>query len=236
MWNKKIGRKINSYGTLRNTNFLGLRNVARQISQPLRIVRGLSPFPNVKVVRHKYCDNFQFGAAGASGISYYQWRANSMYDPDYTGVGHQPMFRDEMAAQYQHYTILSSYIKVTFPPEQTNQQNICLYVDDDDSIPVNMTTAVEQHRYYSGVKLDKRHEPLQLTARYNAAKWEKTTNAGLMADDAKKTGVGSNPSDPVYFTCLRGNIVPNETLPILNAHVELFFVVAWRTPVDHTGS
>ena len=32
---------------------------------------------------------------------------NSIYDPDYTGTGHQPFFRDMWASQYDYYAVLS---------------------------------------------------------------------------------------------------------------------------------
>lgn len=51
-------------------------------------------------------------AAGA--LATYVLRANSIYDPDYTGLGHQPLGYDQLAALYNHYTVLSSTVKASF--------------------------------------------------------------------------------------------------------------------------
>lgn len=51
-------------------------------------------------------------AAGA--LSTYVFRANSIYDPDYTSTGHQPLGYDQLSALYNHYTVLSSTIKASF--------------------------------------------------------------------------------------------------------------------------
>ncbi len=42
----------------------------------------------------------------------YSFRANSIFDPDITGVGHQPKFHDQMALYYARYRVLASSIKV----------------------------------------------------------------------------------------------------------------------------
>lgn len=236
---KLVFRPAGAYRTLRSTRFAPLRLAAKAAKNPVRISRGLSPFPNTKVVRHKYCDIIQLPAAAVAGAyRYYQFRANSTFDPDYTGVGHQPMFRDEMAAQYNYYTCIGSYIKFTIPPEQTTAQTFMLWVDDEVTLPATFNDAAEQHRHYASLKLDKRNAPLKLRASYNAAKWNKTTLSGLMADDQQKVAVGSNPSSVAvkYFTLYSAPNSTSDTLAAINVHVELIQIVMWREPKDHTGS
>lgn len=35
----------------------------------------------------------------------WDWRLNSIYDPDYTGTGHQPMWYDQFSALYRKYRV-----------------------------------------------------------------------------------------------------------------------------------
>jgi len=42
----------------------------------------------------------------------YQWRTNSVYDPDYTNVGHQPYFRDQIAPLYRYYLVLGAKFRL----------------------------------------------------------------------------------------------------------------------------
>lgn len=236
---KIVVRPAGAFGTLRSTRFAPLKLAAKAARNPLRISRGLSPFPNTKLVRHKYCDIIQLPASVAAGAPrYYQFRANSTYDPDYTGVGHQPMFRDEMAAQYNYYTCIGSYIKFSIPPEQTQPQTFFLWVDDEQTVPASFNDSAEQHRHYASIKLDKRNAPLKLRASYNAARWNKTTLSGLMADDQQKVGVGLNPNTVAvkYFTLYSAPNNSSDTLPAINLHVELIQIVMWREPKDHAGS
>lgn len=46
------------------------------------------------------------------GISAQVFRANSLYDPDYTGTGHQPNGFDALMAAYDHFTVLATKIRV----------------------------------------------------------------------------------------------------------------------------
>jgi hypothetical protein len=50
-------------------------------------------------------------SAGAT-IQDHMYRLGSVYDPDYTGTGAQPMLFDQWAAIYTHYTVLSCHVTV----------------------------------------------------------------------------------------------------------------------------
>jgi len=226
-----IKRPMGAFGLYRGT-----RAMAVLRTQRYKIRRSLNPFPNTKICRHKYVDAVTVPAGGAAGVpTIYQFRANSMYDPDFTGVGHQPMFRDEMAAQYKYYTVINSAVRVSFPNTDNNTNNYLLWVDDDVNIPADGNTAMEQHSS-SLQRLNNRNTPFVLRAKYNAAAWNKTNRAGLMADDQQKTSSGSSPNQSKWYTIF---ISPQNATSIVAAHivkVELVFYTVWREPVDHIGS
>lgn len=227
-----------AYGSLRGTGFAPLRAFAKTLRNPVKISRGLNPFPNVKYVRHKYVDVITIPAGSSAGWpQLYQFRANSMYDPDYTGTGHQPLFRDEMAAQYNYYTVLSSFIKVLVPPENTQERNWTLFVDDEATVP-DAPAIFEQHRIKGAVKLDKRNTPLKLTCMYDAAKWNKTSVSSIMGENDQKVQKTANPGSATvkFYTLYAGPLNTSTTLDALKVTVEMFFFVAWREPVDHTVS
>lgn len=47
----------------------------------------------------------------AAGI--WQFSANCLYDPDVTGIGHQPMYYDNLMEVFKKYRVRKAYIKVT---------------------------------------------------------------------------------------------------------------------------
>lgn len=77
-----------------------------------KIPKAVGGFPIKKLVKLRYAQEIVLPGT-SNGIVQHQFRANSVYDPDFTGVGHQPMNYDRWAALYDHYTVMSSKCKVT---------------------------------------------------------------------------------------------------------------------------
>jgi hypothetical protein len=67
-------------------------------------------FPIEKRVTLRYSAE-QTLSAGAT-IQDHLYRLGSVYDPDYTGTGAQPMLFDQWAAIYSRYTVLSTHVTI----------------------------------------------------------------------------------------------------------------------------
>lgn len=50
----------------------------------------------------------------SGALSFYTFRMNGLYDPDYTGAGHQPQWFDQLAAVYRNYRVKGAKIFVDF--------------------------------------------------------------------------------------------------------------------------
>lgn len=71
----------------------------------------LGGFPKRMAVRLKYVQNFSLDAtSGAGAIQVF--RANSLYDPDYTSTGGQPSNRDKIATLFDRYTVVGAKLKL----------------------------------------------------------------------------------------------------------------------------
>lgn len=102
---RKTYRKTKRVFRGKRRRFLGSRKLVR------------SGFPAQCTVKLAYCDSISLDPiAGPDQFVYYIFRANSCYDPDYTGTGHQPMGFDEYMKLYDHYQVKWSSIKVTNMP------------------------------------------------------------------------------------------------------------------------
>lgn len=58
--------------------------------------------PDKMIVKMNYEDVYNITPPGQR-----QWRLNSIFDPDYTGVGHQPRGHDQWQAFYQSYRVFA---------------------------------------------------------------------------------------------------------------------------------
>lgn len=105
-----------------------------------------SGFPEKVCVTLKYNDLINFSPA-AGAYATYQFRANSIYDPNYTGVGRQPRFRDQLMDLYNHYVVIGSKIRVTWSPrwddDTTGNTNVLAGVYLNDDTTITPTTAIE---------------------------------------------------------------------------------------------
>ena len=110
----------------------------------------LNGFPDKWVGRLKYSDfiTLDSTALGSAVPTYHTFRANSLFDPDKTGQGHQPRGFDQLAAIYDHYCVIGSKITVHFENDvdnlQTAGQYCFLMMDDTAQVPGSLIDLSEE--------------------------------------------------------------------------------------------
>lgn len=71
------------------------------------VQRGINPIAAKTITRLKYVQNFNRTLADGI-LSVYQFRLNSIFDPDFTGTGHQPYGHDTFATLYNRYRVFAA--------------------------------------------------------------------------------------------------------------------------------
>lgn len=80
------------------------------------------PLGNARKAIHIYSDSaYSLSPGMGPVIATHVFSANGMFDPDVTGVGHQPLGFDEMTAFFDHYTVIGSRIRIDFNGSDANQ-------------------------------------------------------------------------------------------------------------------
>lgn len=120
-FNKPYRRRGNRKPAYRRRKPVYKRKMAYRKKYDNRLTNRIQP--NIAYVKMKYSTTITLDAASGS-INSYQFRANSIFDPDFSGSGHQPSLHDLYQGLYQHYEVMSSRIVVRpLPaPETTNAQ------------------------------------------------------------------------------------------------------------------
>lgn len=78
-------------------------------------------FPTHQLVRGQLYYNYQQTLTAAAGAPNTQiYGANFMFDPDVSGVGHQPMGFDQLMLVYEHFAVIHSSCSVTFSGSGSN--------------------------------------------------------------------------------------------------------------------
>jgi len=76
---------------------------------------GLNPggmLPQRLNTRMKYVTYFNIDPGTGGQLGTYVFRANSLFDPDYTSTGHQPLGFDQLAGLYAHYVVNKATARV----------------------------------------------------------------------------------------------------------------------------
>lgn len=102
-----------------------------------RQVRSKDPVPLERYCVFKYIDNVFWTTVGGADDNIY--RGNSLYDPDYTGAGAQPLGFDQLCTLYSRFIVFGSAIKVTI----VNMDTVPVLVNLAKSyLPTSFTNAV----------------------------------------------------------------------------------------------
>lgn len=171
------------------------RSIHRKKRYLRKIPRGVSTLSNIpQIQKLRYCETIAIqSVVGASGV--YQFRANSLYDPNYTVAGHQPLRFDQLAAFYADYIVVGSRITIRHVgggDGNTNAVKCVLYLNDTVvAAPTDIDSLIEQGRcryFLTNDNTAKNQQKLSLN--FSAKKFFNITN---IKDNEKR--IGSNCSD-----------------------------------------
>ncbi len=151
-------------------------------------------FPDrlMTTLRYYELDNFQSVAGVAAQVGF---RWNSIYDPNYSAGGHQPLYRDTYASIYDHYSVVSAKATIRFVTQNDAANSVVTAVTDDDTTPsTTFTTVAEQNHGWSRML---GHADGSGSTADVVLHWDCKQILGIdpFASQTYKTAVGSNPSE-----------------------------------------
>lgn len=169
----------------------------------------------------------------------HQFRANSIYDPDYTGVGHQPYGRDQWVAFYNHYTVLGSKITVHFSATTTSTPTIVgIALRDEPSAPSTYEADHEAGRYtyaYLNTR-DSGRAGVTLRKTYSMKKFFKVGAGAAQAGRRFLTLTGNNPNEDALFQVTVKGQDPGADPGNVLCHVTIDYIVLMTEPKELAAS
>lgn len=191
---------------------------AKQVGQGLQVtVPRAVPhlYNNNFTVRLTYTDCINLTFSGSGGSVGKTLSMNSIYDPDVSGGGHQPLMRDLWASQYDYYAVLSTsyrieayncaYDSIGYTTVGTSQQKVggCIGTILHTTNTADITNATSGLPYPA---VEMKNTRSQAIWPEGLAIWEGTVTPGDYIVDAKDsdsdntwTAVGSNPGVQRYL-------------------------------------
>lgn len=202
--------------------------------------------PSTRLIKHTYVDNRVI--SGDLGlIASWVIKANGLYDPNSTGIGHQPTFYDELCKLYQHYTVLGSKIEVIFmntgDPGTLRPVGCGVLLDDDGIFPTTITGLLEQAKQRFPPRImynnaDSSRADAKVIQKFSAKKF---FGLSKPQDNDSITGSTTDPDkyDPkekahyiIYAGCMDGASSTGN----INITVKVEYIALWGEPTTITQS
>lgn len=199
------------------------RSRRKNVSKPyMKLMR--QPVPDQMLTKLNYNENIILTLAasvgGALSPAYYRFRT-SLYDPDYSGTGHQPMWHDQLALMYGRYRVHG--MKYTFTIKNTGDSpqliTGCIRHTSLDAVDGDYRVLRERRgtkKFHLGSVFSM---PTRVRGYMATNKPWGITKREFMSDEDFDANIGANPTKVSYldlyaWTMATSNIVLNITADI----------------------
>ncbi len=196
----------------------------------LTLVRTPKGFPHKMQMRHEYSDYGVFvNTAGAISNAFFS--TNGMYDPDASIGGHQPLYFDQMAAIYRHYTVIRSTCEWEFLPYAIPYA-VASYVDDDATVASSVVNALEQATGKGGIYPNNAVRAHKLHNSWSAQEY---FGGDTLDNDNLQGTVSANPAEQSWFTLVYR---PADSVTTGNFYwrVKIVYDAVWDELLNISGS
>lgn len=190
------------------------------------------PIKMRSVVRYSEQINLALPSAAAGT---YVYAANGLFDPNITGIGHQPAGFDQLMLLYGRYCVEKSVISVTFSSEyNTNNYNalVGITASTDNIGSTDYRRYTENPLCTMGV-IKATDGVVKLSQTYDGKGF---FNMSYQSDTDKNGTVSSNPAELVYFNIFAAPTNPGNTMGFLQLQVQLEYHALFSDPVSLSGS
>lgn len=197
-------------------------------------ISSMLPISRSRIVSHRYVHNINI-ATGAS-VNSHIFRANSVYDPDYSvGVGSRTaQFYDQMRTMYYKSCVLGAKITVHFSTQSTTATSspnvVALKLDNDVTYTSDLTELLQQGNItYRTLDVSQGKGSCTLK-KYFSHRREKGSDPTVDTDSCSNGN--ANPNHLFYLhvmTCAQDETTNTADVYAL---VTIDYIVKWSEPID----
>lgn len=201
------------YRRKRNPRFRKKRRF-RRATNSLSVYR---PLKRTQLYKTRYVEQQIQLNPGAAGIAAnYLFSANGLYDPNITGVGHQPIGFDQLVGvMYDHYVVIGAKITCIFTNTDATNAQICgVMLRDDNSTDTDPAKIIENGncKYTSVSQAGSGPNQKKLVVGCNPNKF--LGHSKPLSDDVVKGDSSGNPSEQAYFNVFAFPTTASDASPV----------------------
>jgi len=199
------------------------KNFGRKKFQMTTVNRGLQPFASRYITKMKYSDSIALSALNAYQ---YAFNLNSCFDPNATGLGHQPYGFDQLTPIYNRYRVISTKYVIN----AYNNTNAIRFgcIATNDGAPINnMSELAESPRAQTRVQLPN-GSTQSIIGRISMPSLMGRTKVQYMTDDRYQSLVTASPAELGLLTIYGQTI--NDTTTDVSVVITLEYTVEFFDP------
>lgn len=188
--------------------------------------RAIAPRPaggNGQNVTFIYTQKGTITGAALGAAAFYQFRLNSIFDPDLTGAGTQPVGHDQYALLYEKYRVYEASYKVTFMNQSTTADALVAVASSDESSTTTDWDRLVQNGQCEWKTLTFRGgcaDEVSLMGTIDLAAAQGMSKKNFWADDLQEATFGSNPAE-VYILNLVSSAIGTGSGPNVSFFIEI---------------
>lgn len=190
-----------------------------------------APIPNSVIAKLRYVDQVQLDA-GVSGIATHTFRANSIFDPDFSGTGHACKFKDQYMGMFYNYTVLGSKITVqaAATSDVLSRQVISINLSDASTVVGSTLDAVLESRntvWKSIGTATGGHDMVTIRKNFSGKRF--WANKNMMSDEFQGSS-STNPDEEAYYHITTSSFDPVADPAAVDLVVTIEYIVKFHGP------
>ena len=156
-------------------------------------------FPEKLVIRLRY-NYFRSFTTSGSGYDVYQFKINSVFDPDYTSTGHQPLYRDQLYLIYKYACVTNCSYTILASTTSTTGQLLGAQASTYSTLDSDVSATIE--RGQNKLKMmTVGMNPVKIKGTVNMYQlFGKTKNEDITTDDLYRHDSGTDPNQLAYLS------------------------------------
>lgn len=176
--------------------------IARKAPSFGRVPRNLGPLPITQKATFNYFNAFNLDVGTVGVPASYVFSANGMYDPNITGIGHQPRGFDQLMALYDHYVVVGVKAILTVHASDTGNGAICgMFIKDVPAVSAGDLDIMEQRLITYAPIASETSGPNCATITMNLNPNDYLGRSKPLADPELKGSASNNPAEQCYIHC-----------------------------------
>lgn len=188
------------------------------------------------MVRHNYFEYFNVLTGGLGVKGTYTFQINGMFDPNISGVGHQPIGFDQMSAMYGRYNVVAAKIKLKAWTGDVNE-TMCvgLVINEESNLNTYSPAQLIENGSMSyrilptgGTDMSNQ-QVFILTAKVSVKK--KCKVQSVIDYDNLGSNPSSNPLRALYAHIIVWQPDNGQTTQTVVCHLEMEQVAVWTRPI-----